>query len=161
AEIFHNAGLDQVNGWVKRKTEGKLDKIIDRLDENAVAVLLNAAYFKAAWAMTFSKQDTRAKAFNLSASQPIEGPTTPKAGSYVVAARGGYRAIRLPYAMRAVGMVIVVPDAVDGLAAVSARLDAQELSALFAALRTAPLRSVSLALPRFKSEFKADLIPPL
>jgi serpin B len=82
-------------------------------------------------------------------------------GSYAVAARGSYRAIRLPYAIRAIAMVVVLPDAVDGLAAVNARLEAKELAELFGTLRTTPSRSVALALPRFKSEFKADLVPPL
>jgi serpin B len=161
AETFRNAGLDEVNGWVKRKTEGKIDRILDQLDPDAAAVLLNAAYFKSTWASTFSKQATRGETFHLSPSQQVQVPTMSKVAGYAVTARSGYRAIRLPYAIRAIGMVIVVPDAVDGLPAVTAKLDAEELAGLFTTLRTTPAKSVSLALPRFKSAFKADLIPPL
>jgi hypothetical protein len=32
AEIFRDAGLDEVNGWAKRKTEGKIERILDKLD---------------------------------------------------------------------------------------------------------------------------------
>jgi serpin B len=145
AEIFRNAGLDEINGWVKRKTEGKIDKIIDQFDPDAAAVLLNAAYFKAAWAAPFSKQDTRPEVFSLSSSQQIQVPTMQKVASCAVAARDGYRAIRLPYAIRAIGMVVVVPDAVDGLAAVSAKLDAAELTGLFTALRARQVREPRVA----------------
>jgi len=42
AEVFEDAGLEQINGWVARKTEGKIDKILDRLDQSSAAVLINA-----------------------------------------------------------------------------------------------------------------------
>jgi serpin B len=161
AEVFTNAGLAEVNGWVKRKTEEKIDKILDQLSPDAIAVILNAAYFKAAWAMAFAKHATRSEAFNLSPGQQVEVPMMHNVAAYAVAARAGYRAIRLPYSIRAIGMVVVVPDAVDGLAAMSARLGAQELPELFGALRTASAKSIDLALPRFKSEFRANLVPPL
>ena len=64
AEVFQNATLDDVNAWVGRKTEGKIDRILDRLDPNSAAVLLNAVYFKAKWASVFSKDATKDEAFN-------------------------------------------------------------------------------------------------
>ena len=160
-EVFRNAGLNDVNGWVSRQTEGKVDKIIDQLDPETAAILLNAAYFKATWAATFNKHATRPETFNLSPSQQIQVPTMRKVARYAVVARDGYRAVRLPYSIKAIGMIIAVPDAVDGLAAVSASLDARQLPELFSALRTAPIKSVSLTLPRFKTAFRTDLVPPL
>ena len=59
--------------------------------------------------------------------------------------------------MQALGLVIVLPDEVDGLSEVASRLDADELSRALAALRSEPTKPVALAMPRFKSEFKADL----
>ena len=61
-----DASLDDVNGWVARKTEGKIDRILDRLDPAGAAVILNAVYFKAKWAAVFSKAATKSDAFNLS-----------------------------------------------------------------------------------------------
>jgi len=84
-----------------------------------------------------------------------------KVARYAVVVQDGYRAVRLPYSIKAIGMIIAVPDAVDGLAVVSASLDAQQLPELFSALRTAPIKSVSLTLPRFKTAFRTDLVPPL
>ena len=80
-------------------------------------------------------------------------------GSYALVAGEGYRALRLPYEVEALGMVIVLPDAVDGVAGVGAQLGEAQLSDLFAAIRAAPPRQVELALPRFKLESKIELAP--
>jgi serine protease inhibitor len=80
-------------------------------------------------------------------------------GTFNSVARTGYRAVRLPYEVRALGMVVVLPDAVDGLDDVSRRVGAQDLSQIFAALRSADAsKRVDLALPRFKTGFKAELV---
>jgi serpin B len=161
AEVFQGAKLGDINGWVRRKTEGKIDKILEQLDPQSVAVLLNAVYFKARWASTFDVKSTKNDAFNLSRSHKVQVPTMHRAGSYALAARRGYRAIRLPYEVRALGMVIVLPDEIDGLGEVSRRIDANEMSELFAALRGGQAeRPVDLAMPRFKSEFKTMLKEP-
>src|SRR5262249_49096322 len=95
--------------------------------------------------------------FQLTASQETVVPTMRRSGPYALAARDGYRAVRLPYEVEALGMVLVLPNEVEGAAAVGAKLDEEELSELFAALRT-PARQVDLALPRFKIEFKSELV---
>jgi serpin B len=155
AEVFRNATVDDVNGWVSRKTEGKIDRILDRLDENSAAVLLNAVYFKAKWAAVFSKDATKDEAFNLASSQKVPVATMHNVASYAIVARPGYRAIRLPYDVGALGMIIVLPDAIDG----GMRLEADELPRLLAALRSpGASRVVELAMPRFKVNFEAELV---
>jgi serpin B len=156
AEVFRNATLADINGWVSRKTEGKIDKILDRLDPDSAAVLLNAVYFKARWASVFSKDGTKDEPFNLISSEKVPVAMMNKVVSCAVVARPGYRAVRLPYDVGALGMIIVLPDAIDG----DMRLDADELPRLLAALRSpAEIREeVTLALPRFKVNFEAELV---
>ena len=56
--------------------------------------------------------------------------------------------------------MIVLPDDVEGADAVAKRLGANELTELFAALRDGQaMKPVALALPRFKADYKADLVP--
>jgi serine protease inhibitor len=157
AEIFDGVKLEDVNGWVSRKTEGKIDKMLDRLDPDTAAVLLNAIYFKAHWAAAFSKPATRDEAFSLTSSRTVQAPMMRQNAKFSVVTRPGYRAIGLPYDVDALEMIVVLPDDVDGLAAVAARLDAAELAALVAAVEAEPVRLVALTLPRFKTSFKADL----
>ena len=76
-------------------------------------------------------------------------------GSYQMATRTGYRAIRLPYSVDALAMVVVLPDQIGGADKLARDLDAPALAALFRDLTE--WKSVSLALPRFKTSFKANL----
>jgi serpin B len=159
AEIFSNAGLDDVNGWVRRKTEGKIERILEQLDRSTAAVILNAVYFQAKWGLVFDKAATTDGAFNLSRPQKISVPMMRRQGHFALAARPGYRAIRLPYDVGAIGMVIVLPNEIDGLAAVSRRLDANEWAPLVAALNSPDaVKATELAVPRFKASFDASLV---
>jgi serine protease inhibitor len=154
AEVFRNATLDDVNAWVSRKTEGKIDRILDQFDPNSAAVLLNAVYFKARWAEVFSTDATRDEPFNLTPAQKVSVPMMRQVETFNSVARTGYRAIRLPYEVGALGMIIVLPDAIDG----GVRLDADELPRLLAALRSpGATKQVALAMPRFKASCKAEL----
>jgi serpin B len=157
AEVFRNADLDAVNGWVKQKTEGKIEKLLDRMSDVA---LLNAVYFKARWARAFDAKLTKDDFFNVTRTRQELVPTMLQRASHVVVQREGYRAIRLPYAVHELGMVVVLPDEVDGVDAIGRRLDMKELAQLFAALRKQPMQVVMLSLPQFKTEFKTELTGP-
>ena len=158
AEVFQKATLSDINRWVSRKTEGKIPKMLDQLDDTA-AVLLNAVYFKSRWASPFDERDTKNDAFSLSSGQQAKVAMMNQTHQYAVVARQGYRAIRLPYAVRTLSMVIALPNEVDGLGAVVAQTDAKEQSEMIASLRNSPTKPVALLLPRFKTEFKAGLVP--
>ncbi|MBX9774582.1 MAG: hypothetical protein K2Y71_09225 [Xanthobacteraceae bacterium] len=154
AEVFERAGLDTVNGWVKRRTEGKIERILERMSD---VVLVNAVYFKSRWAVVFDKTLTKNEFFSLTRSRQEMVPTMLQRANHAVVSREGYRAIRSPYSVRSLAMVIALPNEVDGLNEVVRRLDADELAQTLAALRTQPVRLVSLMLPRFRAEYGADL----
>jgi serine protease inhibitor len=73
AEVFEGATLADINAWVSKKTHDKIDKILDKLEPNSAAVLLNAVYFKAKWA--FTRSLTKDEPFNLSRSEQVAVPT--------------------------------------------------------------------------------------
>ena len=155
AQVFRGAGLDEINRWVARQTEGKIEKILDAIDPDAPAAILNAVYFKAAWQSPFMARATSDADFHLTASATVKVPTMHLQGSYQLATRPGFRAIRLPYSVEALSMVVVLPDEVGGADRLARDLDAAALTALFAELTE--WKTVSLALPRFKTSFKAEL----
>jgi len=154
AEIFQRANLDTVNGWVRQRTEGKIEKILDKLSD---VILINAVYFKSRWAVAFDKKLTKDEFFSLTHSRQEMVPTMLQRANYAVVSRKDYRAIRLPYAVRSVAMVIALPNEVEGVRDVARRLDRDELAQMLAALRTEPTRLVNLMLPRFKTEYSANL----
>jgi serpin B len=160
AEMFAAAKLDDVNAWVRGKTAGKIETILKDLSPNSVAVLLNAIYFKAAWAEPFDKQQTRDEAFSISPDGTVPVPMMQRSGRYAWVAGDGFKAIVLPYAGQStIGMIIAVPDDVGGLAAMSDRLDLQQQTRLLAQLGKQPAQPVALALPRFKAAYEGQLVP--
>jgi serpin B len=57
--------LTAINTWVKEKTHGLIDKILDRpLSSNTSAVLLNALYFQGDWVTPFDPNQTYDAAFH-------------------------------------------------------------------------------------------------
>ena len=40
---------DKINSWVKDHTDGKIDKMVDKVDSNTMMYLINALYFEAGW----------------------------------------------------------------------------------------------------------------
>jgi serpin B len=160
AEIFLGANLDVVNSWVKNKTEGKIEKILEKLNPTDSHVLLNAVYFNAPWASAFAKNGTRDREFHLTANEKAEVPIMFQQGEFAVVKENGYSAIRLPYAAGGLSMIVVRPDEIDGLDAVIQSLDGGKLEALIAELGKAKKKMVAVSMPRFKTEFKADLIDP-
>ena len=63
---FHDGKtLDVINQWASDHTEEMITKVLDpdSFSPYAVSYLLNAIYFKGAWAQKFSKDDTRDEAF--------------------------------------------------------------------------------------------------
>jgi len=155
AQVFRGAGLDEINRWVARQTEGKIEKILDVVDPDAPAVILNAVYFKAAWKTPFAARATSDDDFHLTTSGTVKVPTMHRLGSYQLATRPGFRAIRLPYSVNALSMVVLLPDQVGGADKLARDLDAPALAALFRDLTE--WKSVNLALPRFKTSYKARL----
>jgi serpin B len=154
AEVFQRATLDTVNNWVSDRTEGKIEKILNRMSD---VVLINAVYFKSRWAVVFDKKHTKPEFFSLTRSRQEMVPAMLQRTNHAVVAREGYRAIRLPYAVRSLAMVVALPNEVDGLNDVARRLDQEELAQMLAALRREAPRPVVLTLPRFKAEYTADL----
>lgn len=160
AEVFEDARLADVNAWVSRKTEGKIDKILDRLDPTATLVLLNAVYFKAKWAQEFNKALTKDDTFNLTREQKIQVPMMNRVDAMALVARNGYRALRLPYEIAPLGLVVVLPNDIDGVAEVARHLDDAEVTSILATLQDpAALKPVALTSPRFKTSFEANLVP--
>jgi serpin B len=155
ADVFRKPDLATINDWVTHKTHGAIGKIVDRLSPDDVLVVLNAAYFKADWAAAFDKSATKEAPFWLSPQTSAPVATMHHTGSFGIVKGHGFRAIRLPYTVEQLGMVIVVPDAIDGAGAISAGLDGVAFGKLRADLDNAQVRLVDLSLPKFRFSYDA------
>jgi serpin B len=161
ATVLHGGGAADINAWVASKTAGKIDRIIDSLPADPGPVLINAVYLKAAWHSPFAEAATHDGDFSLSAAASVRVPMMHQEAELALVERPAYRALRLDYAERSLGLIVVLPREVERIDSVTDGLDATGLAGLLAALKEAPHRLVALALPRFKAALSADLVPPL
>jgi serpin B len=144
-----DAARQVINAWVAKETRDKIRDLLPEgsLDEDVRLVLTNAIYFKARWLETFSKSATAPAPFHLGTVQQAAVPTMHLKERFGYADAGPCHLVRLLYEGQDASMVIIVPKAIDGLAAVEAALTPAALASWLGAL--AP-QQVDLALPKFR-----------
>jgi serpin B len=159
AELFAG-GLDEINNWVKKKTEGKIDKILESLNANSVCVLLNAIYFKGTWQSQFKRERTHDAPFSVSAKKQVTVSLMSQRGNYRILQEKGFQVAAIPYKGAQLSMVILLPQESDGLSTLEQQLTAQSLGKWLGELDRQPAQEVDLYIPKFKLETGYDLAPP-
>lgn len=124
-----DAARDEINGWVADHTAKKIPELLPAGSITSLTrlVLTNAVYLKAPWAKPFEPSATRPEPFQLAAGKTVELPFM-HLTDRLVAGRVGSGAeaatvCEIPYEGRRLVMVLVVPDAVEGLDDVLGELD--------------------------------------
>jgi serpin B len=160
AEIFQG-DVARVNQWIAHKTEGKIEHALNGLPPDDIAVLVNAIYFKAPWAREFNPDLTRDGRFFLSEYDEVDVKMMRADRDYAVVRGEGYRAVRLPYKPPSMGMIVVLPDEIEGIDAVLGALDAAEFARLCAELERATPYPDTVWLPRFRAQSETSLTTAL
>lgn len=57
ASDFDDQTVTDVNNWVKSNTDGRIDKILDGIDDEAIMFIINALAFDARWDKVYKKSD--------------------------------------------------------------------------------------------------------
>ena len=143
-----------INAWVAKQTQ---DKIKDLLAEGFLTpqtrlVLTNAIYFKGKWDNKFMKEATRDAPFQMNAKDKVNVPLMTQTEKFNYFDGGTFQALQLPYEGKDLSMVILLPQKVDGLAALEKSLTAEQLTTWLGKLHK---KEVIVSLPRFQltSEF--------
>ncbi len=157
---FFSGGLDKINGWVKQKTEGKIEKILEKLDPNSVCVLLNAIYFKGIWESQFKKTHTHDAPFTVSSSKRVTVPLMYQKSNFKILRKRDFQAASIPYKKKLMSMIVLLPQKEDGLAKLEKQLTQQNLKQWLVELDKTPAQETGLFMPKFKCETKYDLVPP-
>jgi serpin B len=157
-----SAARAEINAWVLRQTA---DKIRDLVPEGALGpttrlVLTNAIYFRGEWARQFAKDATTEQPFHVTADRTLPVPLMFAKTRIGFAAHpeAGVTVAELPYEGDEVSMIVLLPDAVDGLAAVESQLSPERLASWTSDL---PRQDVLVYLPRFSLESRFGLGPTL
>lgn len=139
----------RINQWVEGATEHHIKDLIPPggVEPDTRLVLVNAIYFLGDWKIPFEREDTRPAPFHLTASEMKNVPTMHRTGGFLVAQQDGVTALEIPYMGNQLSMLLLVPDDVEGLAAVERTLNTKKLDALTGALKG---EYVALGLPKFE-----------
>jgi serpin B len=160
AELFSARDVGPINAWVKRKTEGKIPMILDALDPNSVAVILNAIYFKGNWLVQFDPNLTQEQPFKLGGGKEVNAPLMYRKGRVKLMETPGFQAVELSYKGDAFSMVVLLPKKIDGLPELEKSLNAENFKTWIAGLENSWEQKVDLYLPKFKLETKYDNLIP-
>ncbi len=140
-----------INKWVADQTRDRIRDLIPAgaLGETTRLVLANALYLKAPWADPFSEKATKPEPFHVRGKAAVDVPMMQKSNKYFgYAKREGFTAVSLPYIGDELQFLVLVPDEVNGLPALEAKLS----DYMLAQCAKLEKREVDLHLPKFKIE---------
>jgi serine protease inhibitor len=148
------AATDTINSWVTKNTEGKIQKIIERIKPEEVLFLINAIYFKGQWQFEFKKQNTKPDAFRVAAGGEKRIEMMSQSGNFFYYKGENFQSVALPYGAGRVSMYIFLPDEQTGLEQFEQSLTAENWDTWMKSYGFAP---GDLMLPRFKVEWESEL----
>ncbi|MGE3164208.1 MAG: serpin family protein [Planctomycetota bacterium] len=151
---------DTINQWVSERTDAKIPQLIPEgiLDASTRLVITNAICFKGTWITRFESANTQDGPFHVRPDQTVDVPLMRSKSRFPHARGDGWQLLGLPYAGDRFSMVILLPDSVDGLAELEAKLSADQAAAWTALLEPT---SVAIVLPRFRLRTRVELAPVL
>lgn len=163
---FYGAGLNTldfdnpktpsiINAWVKEKTGGKIKEIVREIPSEVILYLIDAAYFKGAWAVKFDKQYTQERDFTLLDNSKKKVPmmmTISKDFKYLKGDK--FDAVALPYGDGKVRMYIFVPHKESGLKEFYETLSIESWKDWMAKFQQTEL---NIVMPRFSVEYEIIL----
>ncbi|XP_050535095.1 serpin B10-like [Daktulosphaira vitifoliae] len=145
-----------INQWVENKTDGKIKELFDpdSIDSKTVLVLTSALHFKSNWKYEFNIPTT--EPFNISPQKNllVSMMNLNENLKYYHDQSLKFAALELPYENHKFKMIVLLPDAKDGLANLELNLSKIKLAELLNKLK---LYNVDVKLPRFKIEQTIDL----
>lgn len=100
---------EEINGWVRERTQGKIDQIVGQIHPLTILFLVNAIYFKGAWQSPFDPAKTKPGDFYLADGSRCKRPMMDRSGSYGYWRDKDWEAIRLPYGSGRLATIIILP----------------------------------------------------
>ncbi len=139
----------QINGWVEEKTNDKIKNLLQppHVTSSTTLILVNAIYFKGNWASQFDKSCTNDAPFWIGASAPVKVPMMTQTLECEYGSSKGFQILSLPYVGEDLSMVILLPDARDGLPELEAQMSTRFLERCLMRLFET---KVHVFVPRFK-----------
>ncbi len=143
-----------INEWVRRKTNDKITKIIDRISADQVMLLINAIYFKGIWASTFDSNLTQNEPFYLLNGSTKEVSMMSKEADYWYLENELLQLVSLPYQDQNLSLDIFLPNKNIDFNSFLDQLNIKNWQNWISQMRK---RKGTVKIPRFKLEYETTL----
>lgn len=164
-KAIYNAGIESldftspkttahINNWCKKNTNGMIPSIINNVDANASAYIMNAIFFNGTWADKFNKSNTKNENFKGYTRDITMVPMMHKSDKLLYWANDIYAAVRIPYGNGSYTMTVMLPN--EGKS-IDEMLKSMENADFTAWRQDAEQCIVDLKLPRFTTEADVTL----
>lgn len=148
---------ETINAWVKAKTLGLIDHLVDQTSPMDFAYLTNALAFQAKWSTPFEAHATHPHAFTNGDRTQVSVSMMTQTEHFSTASGDGYDVVRMPYGSGGFAAYVLLPKG-NSTAALLQHLTAATFDADVKALKD---ERIALSLPRFTISYRAGIIPPL
>ncbi|MDI3486131.1 MAG: serpin [Methanolobus sp.] len=146
-----------INEWIKEKTNGKIDNVIDSISSNTPIIVTNTIHFKGEWVYEFDEKDNEEYAFYTSNGENPSVETMYNSQHYNYGENQNAQIIELPYHGN-LSMYIILPKE-KKMSNFETIFSNEEYNNLKSTMDSEHL--VNLWLPKFTFETKYDLSEPL
>lgn len=153
-DLAAEKSVTQINDWVSDHTEHRINEILtEPPGPRAVAVLVNALYFKAGWSDVFPEEATAPADFYSPDGAAVRAMMMKRSGYFQYAENEDWQAVKLPYGEGQMEMTVILPGGESSLQELADQLAAGRLplDEGFASARG------TLRLPRFTAGYGAEL----
>jgi len=147
---------NEINAWVKQKTNDKIKELIKPhiIDAATRLVLVNAIYFKGKWKTPFSKDSTITDDFYESGPSNVHAEFMHKTGHFKYYEDSILQAIEIPYDSNKTSMVVFLPKEIMGIESLENQLEYSFYSKIISLLNS---QKVIVTFPKFKTTLAFEL----
>ena len=153
-DFSNPAAADTINSWVNSNTQGKIEKIVERINPDDVLFLINAIYFKGQWQVEFKKENTKPDVFRIAGGEQKQVSMMSQSRDYLYYKGKDFQSVVLPYGAGRVSMYVFLPDEQTSLDQFEQNLTPENWNLWLGSFRPTP---GDLKLPRFKVEWESQL----
>lgn len=158
-DFSHPVTVGLINDWVKENTDGKIEKIIDKITPNELAFIINALHFKADWANGFHPSGIYSDVFTNASQQEVSVEYLNQDYYYSFAENDNFYLVDLFFKDSTYTMSFIQPrEVLSQQPNWISVMNSQMLTDMWSGLTK---ERIDLTLPKFEIDYETELIDPL
>lgn len=150
--------VDKVNSWCAEKTGGMINRMINNINPDDAAIIVNAIYFKGSWKNIFDKKNTKKDKFKTADGSVKDVDMMQKTKIERYTGNETFSAISMLYGNGHYSMQIILPKEGKSIGDAVEVLRNTEWNKFINSMNA---NKVNVMMPRFDIEYTRDLKPML